>query len=272
MIKVICCDVDGTLVTDDKLITEENKYYIKKAVEEKGIKFVIVSGRMPSSLRMFYDQLGIKGLCSSYSGTSLIDQDNNVIVEHRVKRWVTEKAIKVASELGIDLILYDGDSWFVRTEDSYAYERKRAFYCKECNWVSDLKKQCSDLFESNKILCVHPDRNVLDTFMVKMKEEGVLEKRDVYYYPGADFLEIMAWGYNKGTILDDIASYYGISKSEIMALGDDYNDVEMLESAGIGVATANAVDKAKLVSDLVTENDNNHSSVAEAIRKVIFKI
>ena len=89
------------------------------------------------------------------------------------------------------------------------------------------------------------------------------------YYRNQDFLEIMAVGYNKGSAIDALAEHFGIPFSSIMALGDDYNDIPMLEKAGYSVAMENSVPEAKAAAKYITDTNNN-DGVAKAIKRFVF--
>jgi hydroxymethylpyrimidine pyrophosphatase-like HAD family hydrolase len=84
-----------------------------------------------------------------------------------------------------------------------------------------------------------------------------------------EYLEIMAPGVNKGAALRALADYFEIATDEIVAVGDSDNDREMLETAGIGVALANARDSTKAVADKITNRTNNEAGLAEAIREYV---
>ena len=82
-------------------------------------------------------------------------------------------------------------------------------------------------------------------------------------------MELMASGYDKGSAIDALSAYYGVEKSCIMAIGDDYNDIAMLQNAGISVAMENAVPEAKAVAKYITDTNNN-DGVAKIIQRLIF--
>jgi hydroxymethylpyrimidine pyrophosphatase-like HAD family hydrolase len=79
----------------------------------------------------------------------------------------------------------------------------------------------------------------------------------------------MTSGYDKGTAIDALSAYYTVEKSNIMAIGDDYNDIPMLQEAGISVAVENAVPEAKAVARYITDTNNN-DGVAKIIKRLVF--
>ena len=96
-----------------------------------------------------------------------------------------------------------------------------------------------------------------------------IDKDRITYYRSADFLEMMPSGYDKSSAIDALAKLFDVDLSQIMALGDDYNDVPMLKRAGCSVAMANAVPEAKAAAKHITDTNNN-DGVAKAIQKYVF--
>ncbi|MCR5760520.1 MAG: HAD family hydrolase [Sphaerochaetaceae bacterium] len=265
-VKIICCDIDGTLVTDDKRITDENRLWIKKAVEEKGVKFVLVSGRLLPAIRMVYEDLGITGPVSGFNGCALYDENDRVVMEHRMSSENLRIIIDTARKCSMDLILFDGTSWCMEKREGFTYTQKRELYRRECELV-DFDSFC-ETRKTNKVVTMAKNKKELWNFVDALFEAGLNEER-VSFYPGANFLEIMEGGFTKGTSVKDLSEYYKVPLSEIMAIGDDYNDIPMLEIAGVSVAVANAVPEAISAARYTTAS-NNDSGVAKAIAKFVF--
>lgn len=265
-VRIICCDIDGTLVTDDKRITDENRFWIKKAVEEKGVKFVLVSGRLLPAIRMVYEDLGIRGPVSGFNGCALYDENDRVVLEHRMSSENLRAVIDVARKCSMDLILFDGTSWCMEKREGFTYRQKRELYRKECTLVN-FDEFCKTR-QTNKVVTMAEDRKDLFRFMDALYDAGLDEQR-VSFYLSTNFLEIMEGGFSKGTSVKDLSEYYNVPLSEIMAIGDDYNDIPMLEIAGVSVAVSNAVPEALSCAKYKTAS-NNESGVAKAIAKFVF--
>lgn len=265
-VRIICCDIDGTLVTDDKRITEENRLWIKKAVEEKGVKFVLVSGRLLPAIRMVYEELGISGPVSGFNGCALYDENDQVVLEHRMSEENLRTVIDVGRKCSMDLILFDGSSWCMEKREGFTYTQKRELYRRECEIV-DFDEFCRTR-KANKVVTMAENRKDLYRFIDALYEAGLNEDR-VSFYLSTNFLEIMEGGFSKGTSVKDLSEYYHVPLSDIMAIGDDYNDIDMLEIAGVSVAVANAVPEA-LAAAKCTTASNNDSGVAKAIAKFVF--
>ena len=264
-IKVICCDIDGTLVRDDKSLSEENIKWIHKAVAEKGVHFTLVSGRMANGVKPLYDQMNITGPISCFNGGTLVDEEGNIVDDHRMPHSTALKMCDIRDKTGLDLVIFDGMQWYLETRDCYAYPLKRKVYASECK-IGNFR-DLLNTFDTNKVIFMSTDPAMLDKVDELIRE--VTTDKEVTRYRSTDLLEVMATGYDKGSAIDALAKHYNISTNNIMAIGDDYNDIPMLKKAGYSVAMKNAVEEAKQVAKYITDTNNN-DGVAKAIQKLIF--
>lgn len=267
MIKIICCDIDGTLLRDDKSLPDENIKWIKKVVSEQNILFSFISGRMPSGIRQFHNIIGINGPISCFNGCSYYDENDNLVSERRMDRKTSSLILQTARTLELELIFFDGNKWYLESKDGYIYPRKVKLYACEphIGKMEDLLNE----FCPNKILTMSSDINILKEFDKKLIKKGI-DSKAVTKYANQDFFEIMPPNVNKGCAIDDICTHYSFDKSEIMAIGDDFNDEAMLEKAGLAVAMQNSVDPLLKKADYITDTNNN-AGVAKAIKKFFYE-
>lgn len=265
-VKVICCDIDGTLVRDDKSLSDANKLWIKKAVQEKGVEFTLVSGRMYNGVHPFYDELGITGPISCYNGGSLYNKEGKIVEDHRVPHDIAMQVLEVQKKIKVPLILFNDQKWYLQEEDNYVHPKKLRVYQTEC--IEGDFHQLLNEFDSNKLLFMSPDTSKLDEVETTLRNMGMADGK-LTFYRSTDFLELMPYGVNKGMAIDALARYFKISPAQIMAIGDDYNDIEMLQRAGISVAMDNAVDEARAVAKYTTDTNMN-DGVAKAIQRFVF--
>ncbi len=267
-VKVICCDIDGTLVRDDKSLSEVNKFWIKKAVQERGVQFTLVSGRMYNGVRPFYDQLGIWGPISCYNGGTLYDKDGQLVEDHRVAHDIALRVLEVQRKTGVPMILFNDQKWYLEKKDDYLYPKKLKIYQTDC--IEGNFEALLDQFDTNKLLFMSPDKAKLDEIESLLRAMG-MDKDSLTFYRSTDFLELMPYGVNKGTAIDALSRHFKISPSEIMAIGDDYNDIAMLKKAGFSVAVGNAVPEAKAAAKYLTASNQN-DGVAKAIQNLVFGV
>lgn len=261
-IKLICCDIDGTLVKDDKTLSETNKKAIRRVVNEIGIPFSIVSGRIYSAITPYYDELGFYNFTSCLNGSLLCDKDGKILKSITIKKEVVESILLIAREYNVDVALISEFDWYTEEREGFLYEEKRPIYRKD-SIVAPLKSVLENR-KINKVLILEKDPSILDRLISHLKRE--IKEEAIYY--GPFFVEIMASGVNKGTAINDISLYTGIAKDEIMALGDDYNDKEMLEEVYYSVAMGNSPDSVKRCARFVTDSNSN-DGVAKAIEKLL---
>lgn len=264
-VKLICCDIDGTLVRDDKTISDTNIQWIQKAVQEKGVRFTLVSGRPASGIQPFYDKLGFTGLISCFNGGQLLDESGTVIDDHRVPHDIAVRIMDVWKHYEVDMVIFNGSDWYVQSRDSYAYRSRRVMYLKDC--ITGNLRDLIHTFDTNKCFFLSEDHEALRRLENQIIEEIGLSQ--IVTHRSEDYLEVTARGYDKGTAVTALSRIYNIPTSQIMAIGDENNDVDMLRTAGISVAMANATAQAKQAARYITDS-NNDDGVAKAIQRFVF--
>ena len=270
MVKVICCDIDGTLVKDDKTLSENNIFWIRKAVQEKNIAFMLVSGRMYNGVKPFYEILGITGPVSCYNGGTLYDDDGNIIEDYRMNHDVSMEVLKIQrlseETSGVGMILFNDKHWYLEQYDDFIYPWKKKIYQSECV-IGNFEELLSQ-FDTNKIVFMSPREEKIDFIDSLVRDAGLYEEK-LTPYRLDNCLELSPVGINKGLAIDSLSRHFNVPYSQIMAIGDDYNDIEMLQKAGVSVAMENSVPEAKQVARYVTDTNNN-DGVAKAIQHFVF--
>lgn len=262
-VRLICCDVDGTLARDDKSISDVNIEWIKRAINEKHIKFVIVSGRMYSGIVPLYNRIGVTEPLSALNGAILYDEHGTIIRNHKISKNDMVLIIDILREFKIETLIINENRWYTEKQEGYLYSVKRPIYQQDSIMCSFNKYIRTN--SANKILCMSKDSSLLRDAAQRLNEENL----DIAFYYGKDFIEMMPGGVNKGSAIDDLSSYYDIDKSDIMALGDDFNDIDMLEKAGYSVAMGNAAAEIKGVAQYITDT-NEKDGVAKALERIVF--
>lgn len=260
-IRLICIDVDNTLVDDSKNIPEGNRRAIRRACFEKGAHIAINSGRIAPSTRDYMERLGIQDAFPSLGGCIVQDWDGSIIEEHFIDREVSLEINAVSREIGCTLFVYLHDNWYIDPGNDF-WARSEYNATKVRGIVTD-----TDAFirsqAPNKMLGVQIDPSRTDLLM-----ERIAARFSSYidcFKSDPKFLEIVPKGINKGTAVQALCRHYGIERCNVMSIGDYYNDMDMFRASGISVAMANAPDDIKRMVSYVTEADNIHCGVAEAI-------
>ncbi len=261
--KLIAIDLDGTLLTEEKIITEKNKKAIKKCIDN-GIKIVISSGRALEHITNYMDELEIKdGYGSAFHGSTIFKSGTNEIVnetflENKLAKEIVNDLLS-CEEIG--LLVFTRDKIYSNDVNEYVkqYSRNRIVNITIFSNVEEIQGEIS------KVL-LKGDRERLELLRDQFNDYG---DRCKVLFSELDLLEFMSLETNKGFSLEKIAGYFGIDIKDTIAIGDNHNDIEMIEKAGIGVAVYNAVDELKKRADYITVNDNEKDAISEVIEKFI---
>ncbi len=265
--KLICSDVDSTLVDDYKKLSPKNREAIRKAVLEEGMHFAIISGRIAPSVRRYMDEIGITGVVPSLGGCLIEDWDGTIIEENVVDGRLAIKINDLIKAMDCLCFAYHHNDWYIDPGHP-DWIKSEADATDTIGVVEDLTGLFSRI-NPNKLLGVHSD-----TDKVKRLSDAILERysNEVDCFLSSPmYLEIVPKGVNKGTAVDALCRHYGIERSNVLAIGDYYNDIDMLKIVGVPVTVRNAPDDIKAVARYVTESDCNNSAVAEALERFVVR-
>lgn len=264
--KLIALDLDGTLKNSNNEITQKTKAALIKA-QELGVKVVLASGRPTPGLRHEAHELELEkyeGYILSFNGARVVDlKTKETIYEQTLTIDEAKKAYDRAKEFNLACMTYEDD--IIVTEDiddEYVNVESR---------INDIEKKKVDSFKDNL-------KNPIHKVLLTGKPDYVGSIVDEFKEPFGDtlsiyrsapyFIEIMAKGIDKAASLDRLAKSLGIKQEEVMAFGDGYNDLSMIEYAGMGVAMGNAVDEVKERANLVTLS-NDEDGIAKVLSDYI---
>lgn len=271
MYKLIAIDLDGTLLDDKKKIPEENLKTINKLIKE-GYEIVIATGRRYWSA---------KELTKDIDGHITIIANNGNIVRNSLNDEVI-----VAKYLNIEdykLIIKEGmkrDLHPVIHIDDYdkgidiLVEPNREYedYIKKANRYREVESYL-DIDNHNILVVVYADtKNNLYPFYEYIKT-NYPNNYNIHMMENLQrvesMVEIMNPSGSKWITLKDYAESLNIKPEEIIAIGDDNNDIEMIKNSGLGIAMKNGSEQVKSVAKMITDNDNNNSGVAFALKRVL---
>lgn len=273
MSKLIFIDLDDTLLKKDKKITDRNKSVIKRALDEGNI-VSICSGRSIHGGLIAVRELGIVHdnlyqIC--YQG----GLGRNVMSEEIFfrKPLSKEQAIPVmraALDAGIFAIAFtelgiyvpsEGDVFEryiqITKEEHYVYDAPEDLYNRDINFYKIL---LADFSFSGR----------LERFRESFSEKERALKLNSFF-SCREYLEYVPDNVDKGTGVKSLVSALGMDMKDTIAIGDERNDLAMIEVSNVGCAMNNAHEEVKKIADYITENDNEHSGVAEVIEKFVLK-
>lgn len=261
MIKMIATDIDGTILGRSFIFTEEVKECIKK-LSKLGIKVVLVTGRMHSATVQIARELGLTTPVISYQGGLIMDGDK-ILYEKTLDIKSAQGIINWAKSKQIHLNLYMNDKLYVERDD-YAIQRytaEREIPYTVCDF------QDLELANVNKILAINYEDADSVTKWVK-----TLNKKfpDLYIVKSTPyFCEISNVEAKKSCAVEFLSKYWGIKKEEVLAIGDQNNDIELLKAGGISVAMGNGTDEIKLFANYITDTVDNNGFV-KAMERFVF--
>lgn len=270
--KLICVDMDGTLLNSEKEISERTLEAIKKA-HDKGVKVVVATGRIFVSASYYGDIIGVKAPIIASNGAYVREKDKEkAIYEEYLDRKECELILSILEKYKIIPHYYSTDTIYSGelAYSSLAYKNANKNLPKNRQVTIEIIKKWKEFFETEprliKTMAMDDDGEKIK----KAKEEFIsLNKFQVVSSLDSSF-EIMPRGTSKGNAVRKLCEYYEIPREEVIAIGDNENDISMLEYAGLGVAMGNAEEKVKNIADYITTS-NNEDGVGRVIEKFVLK-
>ena len=275
--KAVILDLDGTLLDNNKNISCENTFVLKK-LHDAGVLIMAATGRRYVFARKALIGLGLNLIVLSNNGNAVwnLKDDRKISAsyfEEKVFRGILETGNRMDLYPILHIDLYDEG---IDTVTQYEYT-----YPAYKNYIhgSDKRHRVIEDILNVKVpnvmlMCYPGDLDLLVKFrdLVHEKFRGSVHSHITMSLKKiGPLLEISHVKGTKWKSACDFAAGFGIKQEEIIAIGDDSNDIDMIKNAGLGVAMKNAIPEVIEAADLVTENDNNNSGVARVL-KSIYKI
>ncbi len=271
MYKLLLTDLDETLLVDHH-VPVENLEAIKKA-KEKGTYVVPCTGRGYELIKDVlceletYDKPNEYSIC--FNGGMVVENKNRKVLFFKGLEYeCLKKLVELSNNYEVGLMLFTIDKCYMINPGQSEIDRKIA---QNADFeILDIGADISFLKDNQiaKVLYIKEDMNYLRKIVSELQDD--LNKLNVAIsYSSHRYLEFNALGVNKGSGLHFLANYLQIPVSEVIAVGDNYNDVEMIKEAGLGVCVAGGYDDIKSLAKYVTENDYDKGAVKEVIEKFI---
>lgn len=261
-VALVISDVDGTLVTSDKRLTERAQAAVA-ALQRRGIGFTLVSSRPPFGMRMLIEPLGLTLPFAAFNGGVIIGPDLAPLEEHVIDAAAARAAIGLFDEGGVDTWLFTTRAWFVRDPKGAYVDHERRTVETEPEIVASFAPY---LDKAAKIVGVSADFERLaaleKTVRERLSSEATVVRSQQYY------LDVTPHGTNKGTAVTALCKRLGVPPERLVTLGDMENDVPMFRAAGFSIAMGNASDAVQRAAQAVTLT-NEQDGFAEAVERLI---
>jgi Cof subfamily protein (haloacid dehalogenase superfamily) len=261
-ISLVLADVDGTLVTADKVLTFRARAAVK-ALHGADIAFAITSGRPPRGMAMLIDPLALRTPIAGFNGGIFVKPDMTIMEEHVLAADVATRALEVILRNGIDVWVYSGKDWLVRDRNAPHVAREQ--------WTVKFAPIVTDNFEEAlgnavKIVGVSDDRDLVARCEKDAQDAlgmGASAARSQPYY-----LDITHPHANKGAVVTTLSKLLSVPVGEIATIGDMPNDVLMFRDSGLSIAMGNASRDVQAQADLVTASYEDEG-FAKAIEQFV---
>ena len=255
-IALVVSDVDGTLVTHDKRLTDGARRAVQR-LKEAEIGFTIVSSRPTAGMRFLIEPLEITLPIGSFNGSSIIDPQLNPIEQHLIPVNAARRSLDLLEQFGIDIWLFTNDAWLTRNGDGeYVPNEKRAIRV-DPTIVGDFAPYLSS---ACKIVGASSDAALLQRCQAAIQQavgaQATAVQSQSYY------LDITPPGHDKGTFVEAMARRLNIPPGAIATIGDMQNDLAMFKVSGLSIAMGNATDDVKRQATHVTKSNDDEGFAA----------
>lgn len=259
-IKLIVSDIDGTLIGTDEELKEEF-HNLKEFVKENSIPFTLATGRCYNEVKNFVNEFELDLPIVVNNGAGAV-KDGNFIWETTMKASILRRAIEHADELGMVIVTSDGISDKSYRHNDYIRNQIEKFGRYE--EVYRPSEEEWDTANIQKLLIIDPlPEGRIDSVLKYL--ESYKDMLNIVKYNDRS-VDIMPASANKAQGVINIAKILDIDVKEVMAIGDAKNDIEMLNTVGVGVAVSNADSKLKEVADYVCDSPNA-AGVLQAVKR-----
>ena len=263
-IALVVSDVDGTLLTKDKTLTDGAKRAVRR-LYDAGIGFTITSSRPTIGMRFLIEPLAITLPVGAFNGSCIVDPQLKPIERHLIPAAAAQRCLDVLNEFGVDIWLFTNEKWLTRHPDGeYVPHEKRAIRADPtivADFAPYLEAAC-------KIVGSSSDAALLQACEAAMQKalgaEATAVRSQSYY------LDVTPPGCDKGTFVQTIAKRQGISTDAVATIGDMQNDLAMFRKSGLSIAMGNATDDVKKAATQVTAS-NEDEGFAKAMDMILKK-
>jgi len=260
--KIVFSDVDGTLLNTDHKVTKLTNNAIK-SLQEKNIPFVIVSARSPSGIYSIMNENNFTGPIIAYSGALILDENKKVLYTNGLSKKETLNIIHYAEQKKLDVhwCAYSLDDWIVKDKSSPRVKMEESIVKAQSKQIPLETFDDSRTFNKIMFICNEDEIASIEQQMKEAFPEYSIVKSSRL------MLEIMKKGINKGTAVQNLCQIWNVTPEKAIAFGDNFNDMQMLKTVGLGFLMDNAPTVLKKEIPNIT-SDNNHDGIYNALSKL----
>ncbi|AGK56921.1 Hydrolase (HAD superfamily) protein [Hyphomicrobium denitrificans 1NES1] len=262
-IRLLLADVDGTLVTREKVLTDAAKAAVRE-LHDAGIAFAVTSGRPPRGMAMLIAPLALQTPVAGFNGGVFVNPDLSVIKSHTLDPATAKQAVTLILDQRLDAWVYTENEWLVRDPNAPHVAREAWTVKFDATVVESFTNV--HLAHTVKVVGVSNDLDrVAECEKLAQRtlgERASAERSQPYYL---DVTHPLA---NKGTVVDTLSKFLNTPPAQIVSIGDMPNDVLMFRKTGASIAMGNSSDEVKAQASAVTESNENEG-FAKAVQKFV---
>jgi len=267
--KLLALDLDGTLLNSKEEISKKNLEAIKR-VNKKGVKIIVTTGRSYASAESYITKININDPVITYNGAVIHDFEN-VIRKITLKDNLIKDILKLLKDMDYAPIIYDENHKYYETFGGYTHdflEFSKTFERELIKVENIIDREWKNVIRLS-VVTGEPDIPLLHSELKKNFGEKI--KTLDTYFVGWNFwiFEILSKDCSKSNGLSFLCNTYNIEQEEVIAVGDNNNDLDMITWAGMGVAMKNGLTSVIKEADYVTERNNDEDGVTEVLEKFI---
>ena len=247
-ISMVVADVDGTLLTEDKVLTKRAQAAVR-ALHDAGIRFAITSGRPPLGMAMLFDPLELDTPIAGFNGGLFVRRDLSIIAQKTLPSDIARQALELFRAHDLDAWIYCGNDWLI-TKSGAPHVAREAWTVKfEPKVVANFDDRIGNVA---KIVGVSDDHDRVQRCEADAQAafggHATASRSQPYY------LDITNKDANKGAVVDYLSDHMAVPPEEIVTIGDSPNDVLMFRRSGLSIAMGNASDQVKAQAQVTTES------------------
>src|SRR5215470_4260385 len=261
-ISLVLADVDGTLVTEQKVLTERAQAAVL-ALHRAGIRFAITSGRPPRGMAMLFEPLELETPVAGFNGGLFVTRDLEILEQKTLEPDIVRQALALIRGHGLDAWIYSGNDWLIT--------RPGAPHVAREGWTVKFDPTVVESFDAYigsvaKIVGISDDHDLVRR--CEADAQAALGKRATANRSQPYYLDITHKDANKGAVVDYLSSHLGVPAGEIATIGDQPTDVPMFRKSGFSIAMGNAPDEVKKLA-LATTDSYNDEGFAKAMERFV---
>jgi Cof subfamily protein (haloacid dehalogenase superfamily) len=264
-VRLLLADVDGTLVTKDKVLTERSIEAVRE-LRDAEILFALTSGRPPRGMQMLIEPLSLSTPISAFNGGLVTEPDMTVLEQKVIPDELVPAIIAMLESAGLDVWIYRGAEWLVRDLKAPHIARESFTVQFDPTLVESFDGHTEDVA---KLVGVSDDHDLVASVASAAHDEfgdHVSAARSQPYY-----LDVTHPGANKGGVVKFLSARYDVPEEQIATIGDMPNDVLMFARSGLSIAMGQSDREVQRAARRVT-GSNEEDGFANAVERFILRV